>query len=201
MEKSKGADQLEHPAERVPLAPPVHSSSQLEHPALRLLAARPDIFAQRGHIAASYRSRGGRTFGPYYRLAYRDGDRQCSIYLGPAGPLVERVRQSLDALQRPRQEHRAILRLERQIRKALRIEKSHLSALLKPYGLRLKGMELRGMRFSLVKRFMPRRRVFCRLPSLRTVKIRLKTARRHIPRDPPVVRVQKFLDARKRIEG
>ena len=45
------------------------------HPALRLIEARPEVFARQGHIAASSRSRNGQTFGPYYRLAYRDGDR------------------------------------------------------------------------------------------------------------------------------
>ena len=175
-------------------------ADQLDHPALRLIAARPDIFARRGHIAASYRSRNGKRFGPYYRLAFRDGDRQCSIYLGVDGPLVQQVGQSLDAVQRPRRQFRAISRLQRQIRAALRVEKRHLSALLRPYGLHLKGFELRGMRFSLIKPFMPRRCTFCRLPRLRTIRIRLKTAKRHIA-EPPPVRVQKFLDARKRIEG
>jgi hypothetical protein len=176
-------------------------ADQLEHPALRWIAARPDIFARRGHIAASYRSRNGKRFGPYYRLAFRDGDRQCSIYLGVDGPVVEQTRRSLDAVQRPHLERRAISRLQRQIRNALRVEKSHLSALLQPYGLHLKGMELRGMRFAFLKPFWPRRSAFCRLLGLRTVKIRLKAAKRCIPRDPPPVRVQKILDARMQSEG
>jgi hypothetical protein len=50
-------------------------ADQLDHPALRLIAARPDIFSRQGHVAASYRRRNGKMFGPYYRLGYRDEGR------------------------------------------------------------------------------------------------------------------------------
>jgi hypothetical protein len=46
---------------------------------LALLAARPEVFARQGSVVASWRRRGTRTYGPYYRLIYREGGRQRSI--------------------------------------------------------------------------------------------------------------------------
>jgi hypothetical protein len=71
---------------------------QQTHPALALSAARPELFAAQGTVAASRRGRGSQSYGPYYRLTYRDGGRQSSIYLGRDGSLVERVRRALAAL-------------------------------------------------------------------------------------------------------
>ena len=87
---------------------------QLQHPALRLIAARPDIFLRQGHVAATWRRRNGKTFGPYFRLSYRGSGRQNSIYLGRAGALVERVRQALATLQQPL-EHVLKLRRSRKV--------------------------------------------------------------------------------------
>jgi hypothetical protein len=67
-------------------------ADQHAHPALALLAARPDLFARQGSVVASWRRRGTQTYGPYYRLIYRDERRQRSIYLGRAGGLVEEIR-------------------------------------------------------------------------------------------------------------
>ncbi len=133
-------------------------ADQLDPPALRLLAQRPELFARQGHVAAGWRHRDGRRFGPYYRLSYRLDGRQHSVYLGRVGELVERVRQRLESLQHSLVERRAVRRLERQVRAALRIEKPHLNTLLRPYGLRLKGFEVRGWRRCTFRRFLPRRR-------------------------------------------
>ncbi len=134
------------------------SVDQLDHPALRLLAARPELFTRQGHVVAGWRRLNGKTFGPYYRLGYREGGRQHSVYLGREGALVERIRRTLESIQRPRAEHRTIRRLERQVLASLRIEKIRLGSLLRPYGLRLKGMEVRGWRCSPLRRFLTRRR-------------------------------------------
>jgi hypothetical protein len=133
-------------------------ANQLNHAALRLLSDRPDLFFHQGHVAATWRYRNGQRFGPYYRLAYRLDGRQHSIYLGRAGELVDRVRQQLASLQLARIEHRAVRRLERDVRRALHAEKLHMNALLRPYGLRLKGFEIRGWRLCTFRRFLPRRR-------------------------------------------
>jgi hypothetical protein len=157
MENRRPADQLDHSA--------THGSgggcavAPTDHPALRLIAARPDIFIRQGHIAATRRRRNGKTFGPYYRLAYRDAGRQCSVYLGRAGVLVDMVRQALAHLQGHRIALRRFNTMARQIRAAMRIEKLNLASLLRPFGLRMKGFEVRGWRFS--PRW--RRRAVCRL--------------------------------------
>jgi hypothetical protein len=169
-------------------------ADQLDHPALRLLALRPELFIRQGHVAASWRHRNGKTFGPYYRLSYRESGHQHSIYLGRMGELVERVRRQLDLLQRSLLEQRAIRRLERQIRASLRLDKLQVNALLRPYGLRLKGFEIRGWRFSPLRRFLPtRRRLLPRL-SISGWKSHVM----HPNRDPPPVRLARYLEARDR---
>jgi hypothetical protein len=156
------------------------------------MALRPELFARQGHVAATWRCRNGKRFGPYYRLAYRENGRQHSIYLGRASEQVEMVRRQLELLQRSRIERRAIRRLENHIRASLRLEKLHLAALLRPYGLRLKGFEVRGWRFSPLRRFLPPRRSFSpQIPSL--------ASKRHVlhpNRDPPPIRLARFLAAR-----
>ena len=54
----------------------------------RYEAVRAWIFAHRrllatqGTVTASWREYQGRRLGPFYRLAYREGNRQRSVYLG-----------------------------------------------------------------------------------------------------------------------
>ena len=124
------------------------SVDQLAHPALVLLAARPELFARQGSIATSWRRRGDRTFGPYYRLRYRDGQCARSLYLGRAGPLVDRVRHALDAIQAPLRQCRALDQLQRRIRDTLRLDRRCVDVRLRRLGLRLKGFEIRGWRTS-----------------------------------------------------
>jgi hypothetical protein len=125
------------------------------HPALAILAARPDLFSRQGSVVASWRRRGTRIYGPYYRLAYRDAGRQKSIYLGcedaapvarTAPSLVEEVRRRLALRQTPRRRCRILDRLRRHISAALRIQKTKLNIQLRPLGLYLKGFEVRGWR-------------------------------------------------------
>jgi hypothetical protein len=163
---------------------------QLHHPALLLIAARPDLFCRQGSVAASYRRRNGKRFGPYYRLSYREEGRQRSIYLGPAGELVERVRQVLADRQRPVTQYRLFERLQKQIRSSLRIQRLRVGALLRPFGLRLKGAEVRGWRLSPVRWLLPRRRRL--YPS---VAIRPPRPGRR-PNDDPVARLHRFLEIR-----
>jgi hypothetical protein len=150
-------------------------ADQHAHPALRLIAARPDIFISQGYIAATYRHRNGKTYGPYYLLAYRDAGRQCSVYLGRPGELVEEVRQALATLQGPRIELRQFARMERQIRSVLRVEKRRLAALLRPFCLRMKGFEIRGWRFSSLLRRPAAFRF--RLSALRRLRLRISRSR------------------------
>jgi hypothetical protein len=123
-------------------------SHQENHPTLALLAANPQFFAQHGTVSTYWRRRGDKKYGPYYRLRYRDGQSTRTIYLGSQGPLVDRVCQTLQKLQRPLQERRALNQLHRQIRDALRADRRYVDAGLRSLGLRLKGFEVRGWRTS-----------------------------------------------------
>ena len=87
---------------------------QLDHAAIRLVSARRELFARQGSVVASYRYRTGRRFGPYYRLAYRDGGRQGSVYLGRAAAVVARVRHMLHDLQHLLRLRRMYARVDRQ---------------------------------------------------------------------------------------
>ena len=165
-------------------------ADQLTHVALKLIAARPDLFCRQGYVAATYRRRNGKTFGPYYLLSYREDGRVRSIYLGRAGKLVSRVRQALGAAQRPVTQYRLFERLVRQIRASLRIERIRLRSLLYPFGLRLKGAEVRGWRFSPLRWLLPRRRRLMPQLVLRVPRVRRR------PNNDPVARMQRFLEAR-----
>ena len=153
LEKSKPVDQLPH-----------HrwggscTAATQSHPALQLIAARPDLFRCQGAVVNTWRRRNGKTFGPYYRLSYRQHGRQCSVYLGRTGALVEQVRRALQALQQSIARFRLFNRLRRQIRASLRVHKFRVHSLLRPFGLRLKGFEVRGWRISPLSRFRPPRR-------------------------------------------
>jgi hypothetical protein len=148
------------------------SVDQLDHAAIRLVSAWPDVFALQGSVVATLRHRNGRTFGPYYRLAYREDGRQRSVYLGKAGAIVERVRQMLHYLQKPWREWRATRRLERQVRASLRANNVRLKMLLLPLGLQLRGFNIRGWRRCPLRPWLPRRGQLIptlRLPNLPSV--------------------------------
>ncbi len=108
------------------------------------IAARPGLFAACGAVVASWRTYRGRRLGPYYRLAYREGGRQRSIYLGRCAELARRVRGLLERLHRPGRERRRLARLQAQVRRSLRRWKARLARELAGWGVRVKGYEFRG---------------------------------------------------------
>jgi hypothetical protein len=174
------------------------------HLALLLLAARPDIFARQGSVVPTWRRRGTRTYGPYYRLSYRDAGRQQSLYLGRAGELVQQVRRKLDALQNPLRQRRALDRLRRHVSASLQVQKTRLDARLRPFGLRLQGFEVRGWRTSPLRRLLsdirrfrgPRRRQLRLYPKGRAAAA-LRKKKSTIPRSPKE-RLEAVLAARRR---
>ncbi len=107
-----------------------------------ILANRP-LFSAQGSIVASWRTRHGKRFGPYYRLAYRRNGRQRSIYLG-AAHIADHLRDLLARLQEPQRLHRLYQRLQAQVRHSLRQAKKHLAQQLAPYGVTVRGYEFRG---------------------------------------------------------
>ncbi len=89
-----------------------------------LVLAERGRFALQGSVVAAWRLYAGRRLGPYFRLAYRDGGRQRSIYLGRCVELARRVRELLAGLQRPRRERLLFARLKAQVRASLRSAKA-----------------------------------------------------------------------------
>jgi hypothetical protein len=104
----------------------------------RFIRVRPLLFDTNGSVTSEWRCRNGRRFGPYYRLKYREGKIQRSIYLGQSDELAENVRRLLQNLQF----HRTCRRLSKIIRASLRIEKKRLQNILRANGYYLKGSEI-----------------------------------------------------------
>ena len=111
-----------------------------------LVMAERGRFAVQGSVVAGWREYGGRRLGPYFRLAYRDGGRQCSVYLGRCAELARRVRELLAGLQRPRRERLLFARLKAQVRASLRQAKVEVDRQLAVWGIRREGVEFRGTR-------------------------------------------------------
>lgn len=116
-------------------------------------ASRIDDFFQRhglaltrqGGVVVTRRVRGGRRFGPYYRLEVRlPNDHKPSVYLGPESPLVADVRRRLSELRRPLRQYRQMEQLLRHFRLGARTARMKFAAKLKEIGLYLKGSEVRG---------------------------------------------------------
>jgi hypothetical protein len=116
------------------------------HAVWALLAAQPEIFSRQGTVRVSWRSHQGRQLGPYFRLVYRERDRQRALYLGSCAELAAQVRDALQVLQAPRRRQRAWQVLWKKGCAALRQHKQEWDAELRKLGLYLKGYEIRGYR-------------------------------------------------------
>jgi hypothetical protein len=103
------------------------------------ILARRAIFARQGSVVATWRTRGCRRCGPYYRVAYREAGRQKSLYLGPSAPLADQVRGLLAELQQPLRYGRLLDRLAAQARASLRQANAELNRVLGSIGYYLKG--------------------------------------------------------------
>ncbi len=112
--------------------------------ALAVIRSRLRLFARQGAVVATWRWYRGRKLGPYWRLAYREAGRQCSVYLGRTGPGVERVRRVLARLQRGLRSRRTVRRVSRAVRASLRSCLAELDRQLHGLGLWRKGFEVRG---------------------------------------------------------
>ena len=103
---------------------------QQTHPALALLAARPELFAQQGSVGPCWRRRGTKTYGPYYRLRYRDDGRSFALPR-PTRSAGRTGAPRLNALQAPWRRHRAFHQIYRRVRDALRLDRRQVSARLR----------------------------------------------------------------------
>ena len=110
----------------------------------RFLARHAEALRRGGSIVPSWRTRGGRRFGPYQRLTCRDTDgRQRSVYLATE-ELLARARAALAALQGPQRQARQLAHARHLLRRGHRAAQAELALQLFPFGLRLKGNEIRG---------------------------------------------------------
>ena len=116
------------------------TADRLDH----FLAAHADHLRRGGSIVNTYRSRKGRSFGPYHRLTCRDDQgRQRAVYLANE-EAVARARTALAALQAPRQKARVLARARRALRRGHRAAQTVLERELQGIGLYLTGTEVRG---------------------------------------------------------
>ena len=105
-----------------------------------------ETFAKNGSVVASYRTRGTKRYGPYYRVAYRAAGRQCSVYLGRCKRLAARVRKILAHLQQPRDYRRLCRRANREQKANIRTVIRWWQQTIRSYGFDLRGCEIRGWR-------------------------------------------------------
>ena len=110
---------------------------------LEFIQAHMEQLAQQGTVVASFRRRANQVKGPYYRLAFREGQRQRSMYLVNDEALVAEVRAALRRIQASQHERRAFERRKKAIRKVLAQCRAELRRELERRGLRLQGYELR----------------------------------------------------------
>jgi hypothetical protein len=101
---------------------------------------------RQGVIQAFDRPRGGRRYGPYFRVVFRDHERQRTFYLGRPSELVDLAREQLARLQQRRRQQLAGRRRMAAFRGTMRGFRAQIKTLLAERGLDLKGWELRGTR-------------------------------------------------------
>ena len=117
---------------------------------LDFIRQNAQIFAQNGSVVATYRTRGTKRYGPYYRVAYRADGRQCSIYIGRCKRLAIRARKLLARLQQPRDYRRLCCRANRERKVAMRQVIRWWQHTIRSYGFDLRGCEIRsGLPFPL----------------------------------------------------
>lgn len=112
----------------------------------RFVAVHRDVLAEQGAVVATYRHRGGRRFGPYYKLVCRISGRQVAVYLGDDDDLIGRVRERLAQLQQTRAERVRLGTVRRILRQHSKAARQRLDGELRPLGLYRKGHEIRGWR-------------------------------------------------------
>jgi hypothetical protein len=111
---------------------------------LRFIDQHTQLFRRQGTVVEIWRRHGGRRLGPYYRLAYREGDKQCSWYLGASEETADTVRRHLQELQEPRRQQQQVRRCRQVLRRQLARVKAVWAGELEQIGLRLHGNEVRG---------------------------------------------------------
>ena len=122
------------------------SVDQRRRAVLRLVGEHAGLLRSQGAVVETWRRHGGRRVRPYFRLAFRQGGRQRSIYIGPDRELAEEVRRQLSALQADHRRQQLARRRRKLLRRELARLKAEWGRELRKVGLRLKGYEVRGWR-------------------------------------------------------
>ena len=122
------------------------SADQKRQRIVEFIAEHTEIFSRRGAMVETWREYAGRRQGPYFSLIFRQAGRQRSLYLGSDPRLADAVRELLERAQTPLREQRAAERSRASMEAELRRYKAAWDAELRPYGLQLKGWEVRGWR-------------------------------------------------------
>lgn len=102
--------------------------------------------SRQGAVVATYRQRGERRLGPYYRLTCRVGRRQLAVYLGNDEQLLAEVREHLAEMQHARRLSTQLTVLRRALRREARVARQTLASELVHLGLHRQGNEVRGWR-------------------------------------------------------
>jgi hypothetical protein len=95
------------------------------------LLAHRRVLASQGTVVEEWRKRGGRSFGPYFRLKFRFAGRQSSLYLGRSPELAEKVRNLLSEIQFSRR-YRL---MKKRLWAAIRLERDRFHSILAARGL------------------------------------------------------------------
>lgn len=111
----------------------------------RLESIRDDLRAG-GSVVPTWRTYKGQRLGPYFRVAYRVGGQQKSVFIGCDAELAEKVRSYLHHLQRQRNESANLNRMRRAAAKRFTESREQFGAELAAVGLRLRGSQVIGWR-------------------------------------------------------
>jgi len=122
------------------------SADQKRQRIIEFISEHTEIFSRRGAVVETWREYAGRRQGPYFSLIFRQAGRQRSLYLGSDPQLADEVRKLLKRAQAPLRERRVRERCRAGMEAELRRYKAAVDAELRPYGLHLKGWEVRGWR-------------------------------------------------------
>jgi hypothetical protein len=144
--KKRGPDRRSPiPTRRTKMRQNRDPNDQREEILAKVMAHR-EVLACQGAVAETWRSCGGRKFGPYYRLAWLEDGRQRSIYLGASEELAQEVRRLLDEFQSHMRRQRTWRQQLAQVRKAFREHQRQWRRELRAHGLYARGLTVRGWR-------------------------------------------------------
>ena len=113
---------------------------------LQFIAENASTLAGQGSVRTTWRRRGGKSYGPFYLLVFREHGRQRSRYLGSDAGLADAVRSRLAELQAPLRQLRIQEKILAGLLEQFREGKRRFDEELRAVGLYRRGNEIRGWR-------------------------------------------------------